>query len=557
MIRRERIVITEKVLSDLDRELTELENNIDGKHLENADNTDGNKEFVNTNEDNSIDRTEANSSPNSLKGTEVLIMKHDIQTKLKVIKNEEKTLNSLLATVTADNVRPRSFELSKKNESNSISQQVKKSNNGNNHSEENHNTNVIIEQDPNTAVQNNGSEQYCNANNDGSIIGIASVKQSISKNIDAASITVDNQSQEIKNSTFTEENPTNLTGTTLAVDSADQKAPHEGQTISVLEQLDPRHLRARIIFDDDDDDDEFYFCLGDNGSGDTSTNNVNDHTNIVDIPDAVSNSGEVRDVSNCNNPYIADPGFAVGNKSLSVDKQQQVAYVKELIKECNEEFVCNKNKLELEHNSNASEGCIDEAINDNQVHDVQKKISDINHDINQTIAIARLSDHDHTYTKRERVNASTKKKTRKIGKNEFIKPKTSINVDVAEKNQSKSDNINVNDTNYNCESNSDQSETNVTHKDQNTEIHEPNVANGSLKTGNVNRNEPNLSDEVEGVHMHTPKDSDELNSDLTNESSINAWLNSVDDWLPVQLKGPEKFGKLHFRFFYVLVQELH
>lgn len=456
---------TERLDYILNRQFKESENNIDGRmHSEIA-------EFVNTREDNSNDRTEvncklsgnllenANSSPNSLRSTKMLMMKHDIQKQLKYIEDQENKLNSILASFPADHVDRHSLKWRNRNmclrlkqvlieQQNAIFGQEKKSSNAGfgsgTHSkyvsEENpsQNSNEVIEQEPNIAVYDNRSKENCNENNNGTMI-----KESVNQNIDSTS-TLDNPSQENENSTVG--NPTKLVDTTPIAEGAYHDID-TGPTVSVLEKLDPRNMRARIIFEDEDDDHDFYFELGDNGAVDSSTKygDPNNQTNVINIIDRASNSGEARDVSECVNPYMSHSCSqdsaqeqVVSNNSMLLDKNkiEQVAYVKELIKESVEELTSFKNKLIIEQKQVIEGFSIKAAINDNQVHVAKKDRSDINQRINNPIVIRRMSEHDHTYTKMKSVNNSVNQSNNQIDENKFSDPNGCNNVNVVVENKS-------------------------------------------------------------------------------------------------------------------------
>ncbi|XP_026316476.1 uncharacterized protein LOC113227704 [Hyposmocoma kahamanoa] len=446
---------------------------------------------------------------------------------------------------------------------NAISEQDKESNNtcfgskihSTHVSEENpnHKSNEVIEQEPHVAVYDNRNAKTYDENYNGATIGIVSIEEGINQNVDKVS-TFDT-SQEYENSKLTVGNPTKLIDNTQAIDGVYQEID-TGQTVSVLEQLDPRNLRARIIFDDEDDDD-FYFELGDNGAIDTSMkgDNVIDQTNIIDITDKDSNSGEARDISDCIKPNMPHSSFQVSaqersasNKSLLLDKYkiEEVAYVKELIKE-SKELTCFKNKLKIEQRG-ATKESIKEATN--QVYVAQKQGSGINKIINRATAIKRTSEHDHTYTINKSLNKCTSQNVYDIDENRFSEPRYCNDLNVVEQYKNKPDNIKANAINVHLlstmqsinaqgtklnyvEGEKDVSKnkdvalsSNVNQTIENNFQLEQCSINQENKDGlnkiygfepNSNQYEQKISDVVQYVDMSGPNGLDEPNPNVTNE----------------------------------------
>lgn len=576
-------LITERLHNDLDKQFKELEKNIEGRHSGNAGNTV--EEFIKTSEDNSNDCTQVNCNLTrnlleELKSYKLSTMKYDIQKQLKYLDDQENKLDCLLATIPADHVQRHSLELKKRNmceklrqklteQENAISKQDKESNKvcfgsearSTNVSEEKpkQNNYEIIEQEPNIAVYDNQNEKTCNDKND-TIAGIVSTKESVNQNMHTAP-TFDICNQENENSSLTVQNPTKSIDTTPAVDCVHQSID-TGPTVSVLQQLDPRNMSARIIFEDEDDDDDFYFGLGNNEAVDTSTKYCNaiDQTTVIDITDEDSNSGEVRGGSDCINPYwshncsqILAQERAASNKSLLLDKYkiEQVAYVKELIRETNKEFTGFKNNITV--GQLAIEGSVKEAVNENQVHVVQKEIIYINQSINQTISIKKMSEHDHTYTKIKSLTISASQNINQIDENKCSEPTSRIHVNMAEKVNNESGDIEVDAINlhrritmqhinaHDMEMNSVNKERNMSknidgasssnmnqqienhiqleheqcfinqeHKDDHNEAHKVKL--------NLYQSEPNISDVVQYDVMQELKDLDESNQNVAKES---------------------------------------
>lgn len=577
-------LITERWRIDCDRQFKELENIIKGIHLDNADNTGGDEEFIKPSEDNSNDCTQVNCNLTrnlleELKCYKLSMMKYDIQEQLKYLEDQENKLNCLLATIPADHVQRHSLELKKRNMSeklrqklteqeNAISQQDKESNkvgseaHSTNVSEETPKQNIyeIIEQEPNIAVCDNQSEKNCNGNNK-TIAGIVSTQESVNQNIHTA-LTFDICNQENENSSLIVENPTKSIDTTPAVDCVHQDID-TGYTVSVLEQFDPRNMSTTIIFEDEDDDDDFYFGLDNNEAVDTNTKygNAIDQTNVIDISDEDSNSDEVRGGSDCINPYwshncsqILAQERTASNKSLLLDKYktEQVAYVKELIRETNKELTCFKNNITVGQKL-AIEGSIKEAVIENQVHIVQKEIIYIKRSNNQAIAIKKMLEHDHTYTKIKRLINSASQSINQIDENKCSEPTSRIDVNIAEKVTNESGDIKVDAINLHCRTamqniNARDTEINSVNKERNMSKnideasssnmyqtienhiqleHEQRSINQAHKDDhneahkvepNLYQSEPNISDVVQYDDMHEPKNLDEPNQNATKES---------------------------------------
>lgn len=394
-------IMTERLHNILDRHLKELENNVHGSYIEN---TDENERFVNPSEDNSIDYTKVISLEINNK---LLMMNDDIQKQLKYIKKQENKMNSLLASIPANNVLRPSLEWRTRNTCQRLRQELiqhlkaipqreKESINACFGSEtyatnvievkSNQNNNEVVVQEPSVAVHDNRSEGHCNENNNRTMLGITSITESgnLIKN---------------GNGNLTVGNRRKFIGTTSAEDDANRDV-NIGRAVSVFQQLEPKNMRARIIFEDDDeDDDDFYFGLDD------------------------SNSGEAGDISDCINPHVSSQKKTTSSKKMLLDTYnvEQVAYVKELVKESNEELVSFKNIFKSEQKQLTSQESIKETVNDKHV---QEGKCEIIQGVNQVIAIRRMSSRDYT-TKMKNVNN--------------YEPKSCTDVNVVEKKENKPD----------------------------------------------------------------------------------------------------------------------
>lgn len=586
-------ITTKRMHKDLDIHFKESENKIDETRLENTRSTDGNEEFVDSSKDNSSDRIQVkvNLIRNLLEELRYskmsIFMRQDIQKHLKYLEDQENKLDSLLASIPSGHAERRSLEKKKQKlcarlrqklivRQNAISYQDKASNNScfssQSHlknvceNDPNQKNNEIIEQKQNIAVCDNRNEENCSESNDGTTIG---------------GTTFDNTSQENENSNLTLENPTKLINTSSTIDGIHKKID-TGQTVSLLEQLDPRNLRARIIFEDEEDDD-FYLGLGDNGAMDTSAkcDNVVVQTNIVDITDEDSNSGGAKDTCDCTKPCMSHSSpqlsaleRAASNKSVLLDKYkiEQVAYVKELIKETSKELICFKNILAIEQNR-ATEGNSEETIN--QVHDVRKVGSDMNQSINKAIAVSGISGHDHTYTTIQNVNDSASESTKKMEENILIEPKTSFNNLIALKQYTnkKCCNIKANAINLHLQAtmqNTNARDTKISYNDKEKDMSEnkdgapSSNVNQMIESNfkpehkhkdgiykiydfetNLNQSESKMSGVVHYVDVGGPKDLDEPNHNVTNvnepvesdnETPVLQIVKSTDTCEPIDAK---------------------
>lgn len=574
---------TTKIMhKDLDIHFKESENKIDETRLENTRSTDGNEEFVNSSKDNSSDRFQVkfNLIQNlleELRNSKMSIfMRRDIQKHLKYLEDQENKLDSLLASIPSGHAQRRSLEKKKRKlcarlrqklivRQNAISYQDKESNNSCFSSQSylknvcendpNQKNNEIIEQKQNIAVCDNRNEENCSESNDGTTIG---------------GTTFDNTSQENENSNLTVGNPTELINTSSTIDGIHSKID-TGQTVSLLEQLDPRNLRASIIFEDEEDDD-FYLGLGDNGAMDTSAkcDNAVVQTNIVDITDGDSNSGGAKDTCDCTKPCMSHSSpqlsaleRAASNKSLLLDKYkiEQVAYVKELIKETSKELICFKNILPIEQNR-ATEGNNEETIN--QVHDVQKVGSDMNPNINKAIAVSGMLGHNDSASE-----------SKQMEENILIEPKTSYNNLKALKQytnnkcciikanaislhlQATMQNTNARDSKISyddkerdmSENKDGASSSNVNQMIESYIKPEHKHKDGIYKTydcdTNLNQSESNMSGVVQYVDVGRPKDLDEPNHNVTNvnepvesdnETPVLQIVESTDTCEPIDTK---------------------